>query len=212
MIVLSIDTTIDACQAAVLDGDTALAACSEAMTRGHQERLAPLVAETMAQAGVAFSTLDRVAVTVGPGSFTGVRVGLAFARGLALALDIPCIGVGALEALAASAGGAGKVAAAIDAKRGQVYLQLFDRGRPTAPPEALDLEVATARLGEFAEAGPVVLAGTGAALLVATIGKATTGPERPDPIVIARLGRDAAAPEAPPRPIYLRAPDARLPA
>ncbi len=212
MIVLSIDTTIDACQAAVLDGDTALSAISEAMTRGHQERLAPLVAETMAQARVAFAALDRVAVTVGPGSFTGVRVGLAFARGLALALDIPCIGVGALEALAASAANAGKVVAVIDAKRGQVYLQLFDRGRPIAPPEALDLEVATLRVCQFAADDPIVLAGTGAGLLAPALGDAAAGPERPDPVLIARLGRDAPAPEAPPRPIYLRAPDARLPA
>ena len=212
MIVLSIDTAIEACQAAVLDGDTVLAARSEAMTRGHQERLAPMVAQAMAEAGVAFAALERVCVTVGPGSFSGVRVGLAFARGLALALDIPCIGVSGLEALAASTGGYGKVAAAIDARRGQVYLQLFDRGQPVAPPEAVGLEVALQRVRAFSAAGPVLLAGTGALLLAPSLGSAALGPERPDPVVIARLGRDAPAPGIPPRPIYLRAPDARLPA
>ena len=72
------------------------------MHRGHQERLAPLVAEAMAQAGAAFPDLDRIGVTVGPGSFTGLRVGLAFAKGLAIALGIPCVGVGVLDALAAT--------------------------------------------------------------------------------------------------------------
>ena len=127
MIVLSIDTTLEACQAAVLDGDRVLASASEPMQRGHQERLAPMVAEVMASAGVEFTALGRVGVTVGPGSFTGVRVGLAFAKGLGLALGIPCIGVGALDALAATAGSSavgGKLAAAIDARRGQVYLHM----------------------------------------------------------------------------------------
>ncbi|MDP3173606.1 MAG: tRNA (adenosine(37)-N6)-threonylcarbamoyltransferase complex dimerization subunit type 1 TsaB, partial [Phenylobacterium sp.] len=86
--VLGLDTCLDACSVAVRDGARILAASSEAMARGHQERLAPLAAEVMAAAGLRFDQLGRVGVTVGPGSFTGLRVGLAFAKGLAAALDI----------------------------------------------------------------------------------------------------------------------------
>ena len=212
MIVLAIDTTLAACQAAVLDGDTVLAVRSEPMQRGHQERLAPLVAEVMAAAGLGFDRLDRVGVTIGPGSFTGVRVGLAFAKGLALALDIPCIGIGTLEALAATAGGAGRRAAVIDAKRGQVYLQLFDDTGPVAAPEAFDLAIARARIDSFAGGGTLVLVGTGAPLMSKAVEDSTAGVERPDPLIVARLAGQAPAPHAPARPLYLRAPDARLPA
>ena len=78
----------------------------------------------MARAGLAFADLDRIAATVGPGSFTGLRVGVAFAKGLALALGKPTVGIGTLEALAAQA--PGLVFPAIDARRGQLYLQAFD--------------------------------------------------------------------------------------
>ncbi|MGZ8364529.1 MAG: tRNA (adenosine(37)-N6)-threonylcarbamoyltransferase complex dimerization subunit type 1 TsaB, partial [Caulobacteraceae bacterium] len=99
--VLGLDTALTACSVAVIDGDAVLASRSEPMTRGHQERLAPMVAEVMAEAGIAFDALDRIGVTIGPGGFTGLRVGLAFAKGLALALDIPCVGVTTLAALLA---------------------------------------------------------------------------------------------------------------
>ena len=79
MIVLALDTAQGACSAAVLDGERVLAAGSEPMTRGHQERLAPMVQALMVQAGIAFPALERIAVTVGPGSFTGLRVGIATA-------------------------------------------------------------------------------------------------------------------------------------
>src|SRR5579872_7102287 len=112
MIVLGLDTALGACSAAVLAQGRPLAVRSEPMTRGHQERLALMVREAMEAAGLPFSSLDRVGVTVGPGSFTGLRVGLAFAKGLGLALAKPCVGVGTLEALAASAPGAGLTLAA----------------------------------------------------------------------------------------------------
>jgi len=84
LIVLGLDTCLDACSVAVRDGVRLLAATSEPMKRGHQERLAVMAQVTMAEAGIAFSALARVGVTVGPGSFTGLRVGLAFAKGLGL--------------------------------------------------------------------------------------------------------------------------------
>src|ERR1022692_188674 len=96
------------------------------MTRGHQERLAPAVRDLMAAARVSFGDLDRIGVTVGPGSFTGLRGGLAFPQGLALAPGRACVGVGTLEALAAGAGATGRVAAVIDAGRGCVYVQAFE--------------------------------------------------------------------------------------
>ncbi len=210
MIVLGIDTAQPACSVALLADGAVLATLSEPMMRGHQERLAPQVAEVMDRAGLAFAAIDRVAVTVGPGSFTGLRVGLAFAKGLALALDRPCVGIGSLQALAASAGDSGLVAAAIDAKRGQVYLQVFDRGRPVMGPQALDLAEAAARLVESTGGGPFTLVGSGAGLLRAVAPLAEVCPrEAADPVAVARLG--AVAPLAPPRPLYLRAPDARLP-
>jgi tRNA threonylcarbamoyl adenosine modification protein YeaZ len=98
--ILSIDTCLGASSVAVLDGERVLAARSEPMTRGHQERIGIIARETAAEAGVAFSDLARIGVTVGPGSFTGLRVGLAFAKGLATALSIPCVGVNTLESLA----------------------------------------------------------------------------------------------------------------
>lgn len=210
MIVLGLDTALPACSVAVIDGDRVLASMVEPMLRGHQERLAPMVAEAMAHAGLPMSALQRVAVGVGPGSFTGLRVGLAFGKTLALALDIPCVGVGALQALAASAGSDGLVVAVVDAKRGQVYLQPFNGGAAMSAPAALDLGPAKARLAEVAALGPLTLVGSGAPLVDEAIPSARgLSLETPDPAVLARLG--AAAPLTPARPLYLRAPDARLP-
>jgi tRNA threonylcarbamoyladenosine biosynthesis protein TsaB len=166
--------------------------------------------EVMDQVGLAFADLDRIAVTLGPGSFTGLRVGLAFAKGLALALDRPCIGVGTLEALAAAAGPAGFVAACLDARRGQVYLQAFADGRPVMAPDGLPVETACARLIELYGGGPAILVGSGAPLVQAALpGAAVRAEAAPDPAVIAAIAAAARPPFAPPRPLYLRAPDAR---
>src|SRR5579864_1945967 len=96
------------------------------MMRGHAEALMPLIATVMSTAGVEFSDLDRIAVTVGPGSFTGLRVGIAFAKGLALAADAPAVGIGTLEALVAGDSARGRKTAVIEAGRGGVWLQPFD--------------------------------------------------------------------------------------
>jgi len=207
VIVLALDTALSACSAAVLADGRLLAARSEPMDRGHQERLAPLVAEVMREAEISFEALDRVGVTVGPGSFTGLRVGLAFAKGLSLALDVPCVGVGSLEALAASAGALGQVAAVIDARRDQVYLQLFSDGAAVSDPEVLPLSEAAARLRVL---GPATLVGSGARLLAETTPSAPVDPRTaPDPAAVARLTTAAPEPTARPAPLYLRAPDAR---
>src|ERR1700761_8751354 len=165
MIVLALDTALGACSAAVLRDGEVLAAMSEPMLRGHQERLAPLVEEVVQAAGLPFAAVDRIGVTVGPGSFTGLRVGLAFAKGLGLALGRPCVGVGTLEALAASSPGPGLTAAVIDARREQVYLQAFIDGHAVMAPDALPVEIAAARLAELWRDGPLRLVGPGAPLL-----------------------------------------------
>ena len=211
MIVLGLDTALGACSAALTRDGEALAALGEPMLRGHQERLATLVQEVVQASRVPFAAIDRVGVTVGPGSFTGLRVGLAFAKGLGLALGKPCVGVGTLEALAASAPGQGLTAAVIDAKRGQVYVQAFEGGAALMAPDALDIGTAAARLAELWRDGPLRLIGPGAALL-AGISPEAEVIERaaPEPAAICLLAA-AKASSAGARPLYLRAPDAKLP-
>ena len=208
MIVLGLDTCLNACSVAVLDGDTVLAHASEAMVRGHQERLAPMAQAVMAQAGIPFSALNRIGATVGPGSFTGLRVGVAFAKGLGSALGIPAVGVGALEALAAEA--SGLVASVIDARRDQVYLQVFEDGQALMAPDVLPLGTAAARLAELAMGRTLTLVGSGAPLLSdASPGADLLTPPGCDARAVARLA--AAKPATLMRPLYLRAPDAKLP-
>lgn len=212
MITLAFDTCLAACSAAVVEDGRVLARRSDPMLRGHQERLAPLVAEVMAEAGLAFDRLDRVGVTVGPGSFTGLRVGLAFAKGLGAALSIPVVGVGLLEALAEplAAHAPGTVFAVLDAKRGQVYLQAFSGGAALMAPDALELGAAQARLAELAGHGQATLIGSGAPLIAEVLpGARILEADHADPAAVARLAAGRAP--VPPRPLYLRAPDARLP-
>jgi len=211
VIVLAFDTALESCSAAILDGDRVLAARAESMARGHQERLAPLVAELAAEARVAFAALGRIGVTVGPGSFTGLRVGLAFAKGLGLALDRPVVGIGTLEAMAASEPSGGLSVAAIDARREQIYVQPFVDGLSAAPPQALGVEDAAALIGGLGR--PARLIGSGGALLAPFFPDAVLG-ERAgaDPVALARLVAAAPETDSPPRPLYLRAPDAKLPA
>ena len=201
MIVLALDTALGACSAAVVDGARILAARSEPMTRGHQERLAPLVAEVMAEACLGFDRLERVAVTRGPGSFTGLRVGLAFARTLALARGVGCVGAGTLEALAAETGG--PALAAVPAPQDRVYAQRFTDGWADGEPELLTVE-AVDLSGVRTLVGPAAerLRGHAPWLAVDTRGW-------PDPAALARWAARQPAPEVPPDPLYLRAPDAR---
>jgi tRNA threonylcarbamoyladenosine biosynthesis protein TsaB len=212
-LILAVDTCLAASSIAVLDGDVVRAARSEPMTRGHQERIAVLAREVMGEAGVKFPDLTRIAVTVGPGSFTGLRVGLSFAKGLATALSIPCVGINSLEALAATSGASGFVAGVLDAKMGQVYLQVFDGGKALMAPDALEVGVAAARLAELYSGGSAVLIGSGAPLLAEVLPEATVlTPAFADPVAVARLAAARPVPTHSPRPLYLRAPYAVAPA
>jgi tRNA threonylcarbamoyladenosine biosynthesis protein TsaB len=209
--ILSIDTCLGASSVAVLEGERVLATRSEPMTRGHQERIGMIAREAAADAGIAFDDLTRIGVTVGPGSFTGLRVGLAFAKGLATALSIPCVGVTTLEALAF--GIPGFTAAVLDARMSQVYIQVFADGVSLMAPDALELGEAAARLAELHSGGPATLVGSGAPLLADTMsGAAILTPAAPDPVAVARLAAARPTPAHSPRPLYLRAPYATLPA
>ncbi len=198
---LALDTALGACSAAVVDGGRTLAARSEPMTRGHQERLAPLVAEVMAEAQLGFDRLDRVAVTRGPGSFTGLRVGLAFARTLALARGIGCVGAGTLEALALESDG--PVLAAIPAPQDRLYVQRFTDGRADAP-AGLVAAGAADLAGVRTVVGPAAERLRAHAPWLAADERAW-----PDPAALARWAAAAPEPTGPPDPLYLREPDAR---
>ncbi len=162
--------------------------------------------EAMEAAGVGFAALDRIGVTVGPGSFTGLRVGLAFAKGLGLALDRPCVGVGTLQALAAAVTLEGPVAALIDAGRGMFDLQILGAEQADVAPCRIELNTALQRISTLASRRSLVMTGPAASATLAMAGVQFVPLEAPPPAVVARIA--ASAPLVPPRPIYLRAPDA----
>jgi tRNA threonylcarbamoyladenosine biosynthesis protein TsaB len=219
MRVLAIDTALAACAAALFDSesDTILGRESVAMQRGHAEALMPLIARVMDRAEVEFSEIDRVAVTVGPGSFTGLRVGIAAARGVALAASCEAVGVSTLAAYAAPCIAddlADVVVTAVDARHGHVYMQVFGgAGRTLKVGGHVDIAAAM-RAIEEAE-GPVHLAGSAAGILAAHWPKDREAPtvrgpaDAPDIEWVARLGVAANVDTAPAKPLYLRAPDAR---
>jgi tRNA threonylcarbamoyladenosine biosynthesis protein TsaB len=210
MKLLALDTAMAACSAAVIDttGNRLLAASWRAMERGHAEALAPMVEQVMRDSGSVFSELDRIAVTTGPGTFTGVRIGLAMARGLGLALGIPVAGIGTLAAIAANADGvAGPLVVAADARKDEVYVAVFGAdGSPVSAPKVL-------RLTEAARLAPpyACLLGTAADALAAAgrgdLQRSTAG----DLPVAAHFAWAAATLPingTMPAPVYLRAPDA----
>ena len=208
MRVLVVDTALGLCTAGVFEvqGESVrpLGLRSQAMTKGHQERLGGLARDAVAEAG-GFEGVDRIGVTVGPGSFTGLRVGMAFAQGLGQALDRPVVGISTLDALAALADAPDR-AALIDARRGQVYARFWRDGVADGPAEALTLDEARARLAAL---GPdAVLVGSGAALVSDRAVLELVGPS---PEALALLTAKADPDADRPSPLYLRAPDATPP-
>jgi tRNA threonylcarbamoyladenosine biosynthesis protein TsaB len=217
MRVLAIDTALAGCSAAVLDTDRGGIVASETVTmaRGHAEAIMPLIARVMDLADIEFAGLDRVAVTTGPGSFTGLRVGISAARGIALAAGKPAIGLSTLAGFAApliAADDSTHVVAAIDARHDHVYLQVFGTGgRTLVAPRIATLRDAL----RAALTGPARVVGSAADSLAAAWPKAADQPllveqrGAPDIGWIARLGAAAVDGYGPPRPLYLRAPDAQ---
>jgi tRNA threonylcarbamoyladenosine biosynthesis protein TsaB len=217
MRVLAIDTALEACSAAVLDVDQGgiLASESQPMVRGHAEALMPLVARVMSEARLEFLELDRVAVTVGPGSFTGLRVGVSAARGIAVAAGKPAVGLTTLAAYAApyiAADDVTPLLVAIDARNNQVYMQLFGNGgRTLVQPKIAGVRDAA----RAAVTGPARVVGSGAALVLDAWPASQPQPTIVDaaraPVIdwVAQLGAAAAQELSLPKPLYLRAPDAQ---
>ncbi len=218
---LALDCAGGACSAAVWRDGAVRSRQLELMTRGHAERLVPMIDAVMSEAGADFADLEALAVTVGPGGFTGVRIGLATARGLALAAGLPILGISNFRAVAAAVPeaerGDRQLAVLIDAKRKEVYLQVFGAElAPCGPPVSLLPETLADHLGTGAylfagdaldQCRPAIEAAWSGAALSATPGHA-------DAAWVARLAQAMPRPAAgapPPEPLYLRAPDTTQP-
>ena len=219
MLILAIDTALDACAAAVLDTDAAkiIAQESQPMKRGHAEALMPLIARVMKASGVAFTALDRIAVTKGPGSFTGLRVGLSAARGIALAAGKPAVGLTTLTAYAAPFVGENSqhpIISAIDARHDHVYFQVVSGdGGSLIKPKVAPISEAL----EASRFGAPHLVGNAAKILADRWPSDAPPPFKvdmqpaPDIGWVAWLGAAVSPEMAPASPYYLRAPDAKPP-
>jgi tRNA threonylcarbamoyladenosine biosynthesis protein TsaB len=217
MRILAIDTSCGAASVAVVESGRAgpLAVISRPMARGHAEALAPMVEEAMRGVEGGFPSLARIAVAVGPGSFTGIRVGLAMARAMGVALAIPVVGVSTLAAFAApllSEPRTGIIASTIDARHGSVYFQLFEAsGRPLGPPRCDTPRECVRAIG----AGPAWFAGDAAALVASEAQRAglpydlDAARVAPDIVALARMGLAVDPSKSPARPVYVKPPDAR---
>ncbi len=216
--ILALESATEACSAALWRDGALIAHRFDARRHGHATNLMVQVRDVMAEAGLNFPALDVIATTVGPGGFTGLRIGLASARALALAAGKPLIGLTTLEVVAAAQDPAGApLLVAIDSKRADLYVQLFaaDLTPLGAPAAMLPPDIAALHPG-----GPVAVAGNAAGKAVDALSKAglearlLDGPALPDAAQVARLaaGRAVPLPGAPmPAPLYLRPPDASVP-
>jgi tRNA threonylcarbamoyladenosine biosynthesis protein TsaB len=214
MKVLALHSATACCAVALWSDGVIVAHESVAMDRGQAEALVPMIGATMGAAGAGYADLDRLAVTVGPGTFTGLRIGLATARGLALATGLPLVGVTTLAALANAANPEditdGALLAAIETKRTDLYVQRFaDRTTPSSEPAA----VAPEALADWAGDGPHTVIGDAAARAAAALEAAgrearlSTAAGQPDARAVAAIAaaRPVAAGDPSPRPLYLGA-------
>jgi tRNA threonylcarbamoyl adenosine modification protein YeaZ len=218
MRILAFDTTLGACSAAVFDATAQrlLAHSFRPLERGHAEALVGMVRAVLDESGVALSHIERIAVTIGPGTFTGVRIGLALARGLKLALGTPVCGLTSLEAIRLNVTDNPErraIAALIDARRGEFYCAAWSaEGAAVVEPCAVRHDDAA----HLVPAGSLIV-GTGAERFMELAGEAVGArraavPDLPDAARIAEAAsRLTPAPE-PPQPLYLRPPGAQLPA
>jgi tRNA threonylcarbamoyladenosine biosynthesis protein TsaB len=217
--VLAFDTAGASCSAAVLGAGAVRARRFERMARGQAEALMPMIAAVLAESGTAVEAVDLIAVTVGPGAFTGLRIGIAAARGLGLAAGRPVLGITSFAAVAAPGtpeDAAGRsLVVALDSKRRELYLQAFRAGEALAPGALVAPEDAARALppgplllvGDAAPALAALLAGRGAVALA-------PGPGLADAADVARLAAAEWRPglvPPPPQPLYLRAPDTTAP-
>ncbi|UXN62966.1 tRNA (adenosine(37)-N6)-threonylcarbamoyltransferase complex dimerization subunit type 1 TsaB [Phyllobacterium sp. A18/5-2] len=216
MKLLALDTAANLCSVAILDVETGtiLAEISEDIGKGHAERLMAVIGQVTERANIAIGEIGKIAVSVGPGSFTGVRVGVSTARGFALALKCPVVGISTLEALACDAAKlipGNSILSIIDARRGELYAQFFgEDGSALSEPMVTTLPQI---LEQLTERGPdYVLAGSGAPLVNENLDrpldaavKAATGSIE----AFARLGAVRIADRESPKPLYLRGLDVK---
>ena len=226
--ILAFDTAMKSCAAACLEiagpdlAPSILAGERKTMSRGQAEDLVPMIARVMARADLTFAQIDRIALSIGPGTFTGLRTGLATARGLALAADKPVVGVGTLQALAWDLTAtrntddetAAPFAISLDARRDQIYLQTFSTPFvPLGEPVVCTVKEAVTMLPREVR----LIAGSGAALLVDggkdrrddLYCKLLPDENGPSPQAIAAMAFHIIPDRNPPSPLYLRAPDAK---
>ncbi len=209
MIILSIDTSGVDCSACVYDSgnDIVLGEVTENIGKGHAELLMGIIDGALSKAGLALNAVERLAVTIGPGSFTGIRVGVAAARGFALSLDVEAVGITTLETLAAHhqrQQPGQPVAVGLDAKRGECYLQIFAAdGVPLTEAALVSLDDARQSLGGFDGA----IIGSAAPLFADE--ETGSGPDHFPIDTVARVAATKPAHQPKPAPLYLRGPDAR---
>ena len=211
MKILAIDTASSACSVAVLAAGRLAAHRRRELARGHAEILLPMVEEAMRAAELSFAALDLVAVTVGPGAFTGIRIGLSAARGIALAAGKPSFGVTTFEAIAEEAGpvGAGeRFLLSVDSRRDDVFFL----AAPPDPAVALGPE----RIAGWAPSGTLVVAGERGDAIAALLPGRVAEMRRiaPDAAAVGRIAARRWSPGMPsglPRPLYLREADTTLP-
>ena len=213
MIILALDTALDAASACVWDAgnDRALAVASVSVARGHETVLMSLIRQALTEAEIQPRQLDRIAATVGPGSFTGLRIGVAAARGIGLALDRPVVGVSTLAAFAAAElplDRPRRMIASVDARRDRVFVQEFAAdGRP----EGAARLAAAAELAQASGWAPIRLVGPGSVLLARELKRIGRTPEsgditgRVDIKSVAQLAARADVTSAPASPLYLEA-------
>lgn len=226
MNILAFDTTTPACSAALWRNGDVASSRSEVIGTGHAERLMPMIDEMLASANTRYDALDGLGVTRGPGSFTGVRIGLATARGLALATGLPLVGLSTLDVLAAgisrAVAGERNIVAVLDARRGQFYVAVYGPdGAPGMDAEAIAVSDMAERLSGQLSAAGVILCGTGATLVQPVLAAAgidavvDTGNTHPSATAIARIAAenlDSGIIPGPVAPLYLRGSGAARPA
>jgi len=222
MIALGIDTSGAACAAAVWrDGET-LAAHRRDMARGHAEALMPMIGEALADAAISYDEIDIIGATTGPGSFTGVRTGLAASRGLSLALGCPLSGVTTFEAVAAAAaravspGRGGALWVVLETRRTDFFLQKFEMrdaaAIPVTEPVAEDAAAARALLEDGCLAAGDGLARLREQAALSENVQEATDCRTPDAALVAEMAvRKSGSVEGPVRPLYIHPPQAALP-
>ncbi len=223
-LLLAIDTAGSVCSVAIGRGDIVLAAERRALRHGHAEALLPMIDRVVAAAGLQPKALDIIAAAVGPGGFTGIRVGLGAARGIALALQARAIGVTSFAAVAAALVDdkyrADMLLVALDSRRDDLYVQLYDRRAvmPLATPQAVLPEALADYVAAIVGAGPLLVAGDMAEAAATALGRrprieiaAGSAPDATGVLAAAWRQAKSAPAGSPLQPLYLRPPDVSLP-